>query len=373
MKRLFCILAAGLLCCAALTGRTARAEEKPVTGSAVIEAETGMLIGGENCDLPLPAGSQVKLMTVLLTARAVAAGSLTTETEITAPAAAQKQDGAVIWLTAGERMTVRDLLSGVIIGNANDAAYTLACAVSGTEEAFVGSMNAAARDMGLSGTVFADATGLSPESRCTARGLCLIGRELLRFDFLSEPFRTRRAFLRGGKTELNAENALLSDYDGIRGLKAGHGAASGFTLTAAAERGGMTLVSAVLGAPDRDSRFSAVRALFREGFSGWHVTTPDFSAEFMRPVRVTGGLSRAVIAEPEKLLAVTAKNGVQVSCEVILPAYAEAPVRRGDRLGTAAFCCGDTLLYEIPLLAAEDVPARGFLDSAKILLANMFK
>lgn len=373
MKRLCCLVLAGLLCCAGLLRQTVLAAEPSAAVSALVEAETGMCIGGEQCDLPVPAGSQVKLMTVLLTARAVAAGRLTPDTEIPAPAAAQEQGGAVIWLTAGERMTAADLLRGVIIGNANDAAFALACAVSGTEAAFVREMNAAAADMGLTGTVFADATGLSAESRCTARGLCLIGRELLRYDFLAEMFRTRRAFLRGGKTELVSENPLLRGFDGTLGLKDGHGAASGCTLTAAASRGGVTFLAAVLGASDAEQCGAACKKLLRAGFSGYHVTTPDFAAEFLRPVRVTGGLSRAVIAEPDGLRAIAAKNGCEITCTVILPAYAEAPVLRGDVLGTAAFYCGDTYLYEVPLRAADSVPVRGFWDSAGILLANMFK
>lgn len=373
MKRLLCMLLAGLLCCAGLLRQTVFAAEPSAGVSALVEAASGMCIGGTQPDLPVPAGSQVKLMTVLLTARAAAAGDLPLDRMISAPAAAQEQDGAVIWLTVGEQMSVRDLLAGVIIGNANDAAYTLACAVSGTEAAFVRDMNAAAQEMKLTGTVFADATGLSAGSRCTARALCMIGRELLRYDFLSEMFRTRQAFLRGGKTELDSENTLLRSFDGILGLKAGHGQASGCTLTAAASRGGVTFVAAVLGASDAEQCAAAGSRLLREGFSGYHVTTPDFSAEFLRPVRVTGGLSRAVIAEPAGLRAIAAKNGCEITCTVILPAYAEAPVQRGDRLGTAAFYCGDTYLYEVPLLAADSVPVRGFRDSAGILLANMFK
>ena len=370
MTRILSVFLAFLLLCAGLPHAAA---ESDLPAAALIEAQTGMCIGGTNCDLPLPAGSQVKLMTVLLTARAAASGKFTPDTLISAPAAAQKQDGAVIWLTAGEQMSVRDLLKGVIIGNANDAAYTLALAVSGSEERFVADMNAAAADMGLTGTVFADATGLSAESRCTARGLCLIARELLRFDFLSEMFAARRDFLRDGKTELVSENALLRSFDGILGMKAGHGTASGYTLTAAASRGGMTVIAAVLGETDSDARFSAGSRLLRSGFSDYRVTTPDFSAEFLRPVRVTGGLSRAVIAEPAGLRAITAKNGCEITCTVVLPAFAEAPVQQGDVLGTAAFYAGDTYLYEVPLLAADSVPARGFRDSAGILLANMFK
>ena len=127
--------------------------------TALAEAQTGMLLDGRNADLQVPAGTQTKLMTVYL-----AAEQLDPDAQITVPAAAERYPGATVWLRAGEKMTVRDLLKAVIIGNANDACMALAHAVSGSEQAFVDDMNAAAFTLNMRQTRFADCTGISAEN-----------------------------------------------------------------------------------------------------------------------------------------------------------------------------------------------------------------
>jgi len=352
-----------------------RADGEPAHtySSVLMEATTGTVLGGTDSDLPLPVGTLTKLMTVYLTAQAVAEGTLTPDLSVTAPPAAQAQQGAVIWLTGVEQMTVTDLLKGVIIGNANDAAVTLACRIAGSEAAFTAQMNQTAAALGMHCTRFADATGLSGENISSAHDIGLLCCALLRHDFLLPMFSTWRDFLRGGGTELVSENTLTRTYEGILGMKAGHGSESGYTLAAAAERGGMRCVAVVLGCDDADERFTLAKQLLANGFSGYYVTTPDFSAEFLMPPAVHHGTASAVMPQTGALRAIAAPNGAELSCTVILPKYIEAPVFAGQTLGTAAFYCADTLVFEVPLTAAEDVPKRSFAASVALLLDNLFK
>ena len=375
MKRMICIFFSWML--AFSMNLTAYAENEMPQGStlctALVEAQTGMLLRGEQSDLPVPAGSQTKLMTVLLTAQAVESGKLSAEGVIRVPAAAEGAPGATVWLRTGEEMTLTDLLKAVIIGNANDAAIALACAVSGTEQGFVAEMNAEAFSLGLRNTRFADCTGLSPENITTAYELALLSRALLRYSRLTPIFTTWRDFLRGEETELVSENRLVRSEKGILGMKAGHGEDCGYTLSLAAERGGMQCIAVVLGCNEADTRFSVGRQLLETGFSQYTVTTPDFSAEFLRPVTVRHGMSAAVSAESGALRAAAVPSGESLTCSVILPEYLEAPVQKGDIIGEIAFYSGDTLLYESPLTAAEDVPYRGFSETLCLLLGNLFK
>ncbi len=369
MKRIFAVLLALLLM---MPLRAAAAEQTRYV-SALLEAQTGMLLGGSDADVPVPAGSQTKLMTVYLTAEAMDAELLSAETLLTVPAAAERYPGATVWLRAGEKMTVSDLLKAVITGNANDACITLAYAVSGTEQAFVNDMNAAAFALGMRQTHFADCTGTAAENITTAGDLALLCRALLAYDFLTPLFTAYCDTLRGGETELVSENRLTHDYEGVLGMKAGHGTESGYTLTLAAERDGMRMIAVVLGCDDRDSRFSDAKKLLSEGFAGFTVMTPDFSAEHLKPLPVRGGTADAVLPETAELLSVAAPKGSSISSVTCLPAYITAPVRRGQVLGTAAVYCGDTLLYEIPLTAADDVPRRGLRETAVLLLRAMFR
>lgn len=349
------------------------AENTPSTHAAVLmEAGTGTVLEEKDGDVQLPVGTMAKLMTVWLTAEAVAEGKIAPETPVTAPQAAQEQKGAVIWLTAGEKMSVLDLLRGVIVGNAGDAAVTLAYRLAGSEEAFVRDMNAAAFSLGMRNTRFVDAAGNSPENISTAHDLGLLCCALLKVEWLTPVFTTWRSFLRDGATELVTENTAVRTVEGVLGLKAGHGEESGYTLALAAEQNGIRCVAVVLRCEDKNRRFTIGKKLLTRGFTGYSVTTPDFSAEFMQPLRVRHGTQQAVLLHADALRAVAAPNGAALSCTVVLPMYAEAPVRAGQTLGTAAFYCGDTLAFEIPLTAAESVPRRDFFAAWQTLVAKLF-
>lgn len=343
--------------------------------TVLLEARTGQVLTETNGDAVLPMGTMAKLMTVLLTADAVACGQLSEDTVVTASPAANARKGASIWLMPGEKMTVGELLQGVIVGNANDAAVALAEAVSDTEQAFVMDMNARAFDLGMRSTVFTNADGTpDPAQVTTARDLALLCRELLTHSFLLPYLTTWRTFLRGESTELVNENTLTRTYEGMLGIKAGHGEDTGYTLALAAQRDGMVCIAVVLGCPDEKERFAIGKTLLSAGFSGYQVTTPAFADEFLHPVEVHGGTASAVQLTAEQLRGITVPSGqAALRTVVVLPVYADAPVRQGQRLGTAAFYAGDTLLYETALVAAEDVPQMTISAAFLRLLDNMLK
>ncbi len=341
--------------------------------SVLMEVQSGMILGGTDPDTALPIGSLTKLMTVYLAAEAVTEGKFTLQTLLAAPPDAQKQQGAVIWLTGGEKMSAEDLLKGIIIGNANDAAYTVACKLAGSEEMFVREMNAAAFSLGMRDTRFSDCTGQSEANISTAADMARLCCVLLKYDFLIPMFTTWRTFLREGKTELVAENKLTRTYENLTGFKAGHGDACGYTLAAGASRGGLSCVAVILGCDDESERYTYAKNLLANGFSNYRVTTPDFAGEFLHPVAVHGGKSGAVTVEPDTLCGIAVKNGTEITCETVLPKYVNAPITKGQNIGVTAFYCGDSQVYEVTLRAAESVAKREFVDSFTMLLENLFK
>lgn len=372
MKRLFAIVLSMLLIPRLFVSADETSPAPHTYSSVLTEARTGMVIGGTDSDLPLPIGTLTKLMTVYLTAEAVAEGRLTPDQTISVSPAAEGYPGATVWLRGGEKMRVTDLLKAVIIGNANDACIALAYHLSGSEENFVMEMNAAAFSLGMRQTRFADCTGISDENIGTAADLALLCRALTAYDWLTPVFGTWRDFLRDGETELVSENTLTRTYDGIRGMKAGHGDASGYTVCIAAQREQLCMIAVVLGCDDENERFTYAKNLLETGFSSYYVTTPDFSAEFMQPIAVRRGTANAVMPETGELLSIAAPKDERISSVVVLPAYLEAPVYKGQQIGTAAFYCGDSLLYETPITAAEAVPRRGFRETLKKLFLSLF-
>ena len=341
--------------------------------TALIEAQTGMCLGGDEPKRVVPVGSQTKLMTVYLTAEAIAAGRLGMDEQVTVAPSAEGAPGATVWLEAGEQMTAGDLLKAVIIGNANDACIALACRISGTEQQFVMEMNAAAFSLGMRHTRFADCTGLSAENQSTAHELGLLCRALLPYDFLHGSWTAWREFLRGDATELVNENRLTKGYAGLCGFKAGHGDASGYTLTLAASREGLCMIAVVLGDPDADARFDTAKTMLHDAFRDYYVTTPAYSAEYMKPVKVRRGTADAVILETGELLSVALPKGEGISSVTVLPRWIEAPVQKHAAVGAVAFYSGDTLICEVPLCTAEAIPRRRFADTLRMLLAALFR
>lgn len=349
--------------------------EIPAAAYALMETETGTLLLESHSGDRLACGAMAKLMTAYLAAEQVEQGNWTADTVLTATDAVTGTKGAVIWLTAGEEMTVGDLLKGLIVGNANDAAVVLAVAAGGDAETFVMDMNARAFDLGMRDTRFASPQG-SPDDGAytTAADLARLCCALAKQDCLREYFRTWRDFLRGDATELVNENTFARTDETSIGFKACHSESEGWSIAAGAERNGMQCVAVALGCGDTDSRFALAKQLLRKGFAGWKVVQPGFSGEFLYPVQIRGGVERAVLAEPGRLKAlVIPRSCGELETVMVLPGYLRAPVRKGQKLGSAAFYQGDTLLYETDVVAADAVRERNFCDALEQITVKMLK
>lgn len=358
------------------TDFSASAEEAPDNSAAYIlmECSTGRVLNEKNSREKLPTGTMAKLMTALIAGEMLESGQWQTDTPLTASDCVDGKKGAVIWLLPGDVMTVEDLLKGLIIGNANDAAAVLAEKISGSEEDFVMDMNARAFDLGMLDTRFTSPEGYDDEKGySTAYDLGLLCCALSKLKCLSAYFTTWRDFLRDGATELVNENTFARTYDGMIGWKASHTEMSGWCIAAGAEKNGMECAAVVLGA-DEDSRFSIAKQILKEGFSKYTLTLPGFSSEFMKPVTVRGGLSSSVDVEAKNLSGlVVPKSSPGLKSVLILPNFVSAPVEKGRKIGSIAFYNGDTLLLETDLIAKEDVEAVSIKSSVQKLLGKLFK
>ena len=376
---------AALLCCGVLLfwwllpgspAAVSAAEEPeiPAAAYALLEAETGTVLLESHGSDRLPCGAMAKLMTALLAAEQLEQGAWTTDTVLTATDAVTGTKGAVIWLTAGEEMTVGDLLKGLIVGNANDAAVVLAAAAAGDTKQFVMDMNARAFDLGMRDTWFTSPQGDTDTSYTTAADLGRLCCALAKKTALQPYFRTWRDFLRGEATELVNENTFSRTDETSIGFKACHSEAEGWSIAAGARRNGMQCVAVVLGCGDTDSRFTLAKQLLRKGFAGWKVVQPQLSGEFLYPVQVRGGVERAVLAESGPLKGlVVPRSCTELETVMVLPRFVQAPVRKGQKLGHAAFYQGDTLLYETHVAAADAVPVRDFWDALYQITVKMLK
>jgi len=362
MNKIISLLTVGVMLAAMMGKKTA---EKPSCKAYVlIEASTCAVLEGENPDQQLECGYMSKLMGLLLVAEDIEAGKLSLLEEVTAPQAVYGTKGAVVWLEPGDRMTVEELLKSVIIGNANDAMLTLACACEGSEEEFVSRMNSEAFDLGLRNTAFYGACGYQGDhDRTTARELAVICAKLSEHEILRPYFTTWRDFVRSGQTELVSENTLTRTYDRHMGFKACHSDEEGYSVAeGGAGASSSVFIAVVLGAPDAETSMKTAKDLINRGLSEYKVTATMFPEEMLRPMKVKGGTELAVelgLASQSSL--VIPRSVGELRTVTVIPEYINAPVEKGQRLGTAAFYSGDTLVWETDIVVKESVPRLTYL------------
>lgn len=340
----------------------------------LMEAETKTVLEANNSDMQLNAGYLSKLMALLIVADDIEAGRYSLETSVTASQSVTGTRGAVVWIQAGDAMTVEELLKSVIIGNANDAMTVLAEKSSGSVEAFTMRMNSAAFDMGLRDTTFYSPYGYYDErEHTTARDMAMICAELSKYKFLQPYFSTWRDFVKEGSVELVNENTLSRTYSRHIGFKAAH---SDESLYCIAEGGrsenGTAFIAVVLGAEDEDTSFSTAKKLCNTGFNEYKVTMTMFPDEMLIPVKVKKGKDFAVAVKLERQSTLVVPKGArELQTVTVLPDYVTAPVKKGQKIGAAAFYNGKTLVYEEDIIAAESVSELSFKYVLKKLLLNM--
>lgn len=335
------------------------------TAKAVLlaEASTGNVLIEENADTPLPIGSLAKLMTAYLTAKAIDSGQLQLDTILTAGESVTGLGGASIWLQAGDKATVDELLSGLLIGNANDSAEVLARAISGDTKTFVMDMNASAFELGMRSTWFTSPQGFDdPNAHSTARDLSHLACAVLECDVLSPYMTTWRTVIREDSTpaDLVNENTFTRTMEHCKGLKASHSPECGQCLMVASEQNGMTCIAIVLGCEDSDERFSIAKRLLKNGFANYKVTVPAFSEEFLQPLTIKGGTENAVLLEVAELPALAVSGEEQLETVIVLPEFMQAPVKKSFPVGMVYFYHEKTLLCEVPLLTADSVEKMTF-------------
>jgi len=240
--------------------------------SIVIDAETGTVVSESNADSPHYPASLTKMMTLYLIFEALDKGRIRLDTELPVSDHAADQSPTKLGLSAGETIAVRDLVLGLVTRSANDAAVVAAEWLAGSEEIFAERMTAKARALGMSHTVFQNASGLpDPDQITTARDLAKLGRALYRdFPTMYPYFATREFIFRG--VVITSHNHLMDRFDGMDGIKTGYIRASGFNLAASAVRNGRRLIGVVMGGESAHARDLQMAALLNAGFSR---TAPD--------------------------------------------------------------------------------------------------
>lgn len=353
MKRRLAVLLIALL----LLPRFAFAEQAkdvPAQAAYLFEANSGRVLYAKNENERLPMASTTKIMTALL---AVESGRLT-ET-VAVPDEAAGTEGSSMYLKAGETISLSDLVYGLMLTSGNDAAVAIACFLDGGVEPFAAHMNARAEQLGLTGTHFVNPNGLhDPDHYTTAKDLAILGAAALGNPFFAEIAATQYHRTSGSNPHtLKNKNRLLWEYEGGIGVKTGYTKAAGKCLVFAAERGGMKLVGTVLNCP---SMWNTAKSMLDAGFSDYRVKE-FLSRETVFSIPVENGVKKALSAAPIRGILYPTETGGEEAYSVETAFGAcRAPVRAGEQVGTASLVRNGTVVFTVPIVAAETVDAAGF-------------
>jgi D-alanyl-D-alanine carboxypeptidase (penicillin-binding protein 5/6) len=353
------LLAALALLSLAVAPARAQEDDPPAItapSAIVVESSTGDVVYERAADKRRAIASATKLMTALLTIESAELGEEVVASDYVAAPIESK-----LSLRPGERMSVADLLRGLMLESANDAAVTLAEHVAGTRSAFVRRMNQRARELELRNTRFSNPIGLDEAGNySSARDLALLAIALRRHSFVRKVADRTSATLSTGYRErtIRNRNTLLTKDRRVNGLKTGHTAMAGYVLVGSRSRRGVTLVSVVLGTPSIAARDSDTLALLKWGADKYRriepvtrgalVGTPEI--EYRRGATMTLVTGRGVRR--------VVRSGAEISVRDIgIPDTVAGPIRRGQRFGRREVRADGKLIAAVPVVASSGVPA----------------
>ncbi len=323
--------------------------------AVLIEAQTGQVVYEHNAYKQRSMASTTKIMTSLLALEAhMPSMQITVTDEMVAV------EGTSMGLLAGDTVTLKDLVYGMLLASGNDAANTVAYVLGDSPEDFAKLMNERAAVIGMTQTNFVTASGLdSEEHYSTAYDMALLAREAMRNPEFRSICNARNKKLRYGNPPylrtLTNHNRLLNIYEYAVGIKTGYTKKSGRCLVSAAEKDGVLLIAVTLNAPDD---WNDHIKMYDYGFSRISSAEID-SNEIDVSLPVVGGKSTAVkLKFAEIPRAVLPESGAAVQREVYLKAFEYAPVSTGDVLGEAVYRVGDKEICRAAIVAAESVMCR---------------
>lgn len=319
---------------------------------------------GERLAARAPASSRAIASTTKLMTAFLALRDLPLDRRLGVPAYPALPAESIAGLVEGERLTVRDLVVAMMLPSANDAAATVATGVSGSEEAFVAEMNAAAAELGLSRTSYANPIGLDdPLNYSTAADLADLTLELRKDRTFREIVAMPEATLRSGSIErvVVTRNTLLLADPSVDGVKTGHTTEAGYVLVASAKREGVPLVSVVLGAASEAARDAETAELLDYGYALYEERSAFRRDEELvaRPVSYEDA---PLVLLAKRPLPVVAREDQVVDAEVEAPPILEGPIDRGERIGKATVTLDGELVGSVPLIAARAVAEPTWVD-----------
>jgi D-alanyl-D-alanine carboxypeptidase (penicillin-binding protein 5/6) len=342
----------------------------PIIGAKsylVIDSTTGHEIAALNADEPLAPASLTKIMTTYVVFSALKQGQITLEEEVTVSEKAWRTEGSRMFIEVGTRVTVQELLFGMIVQSGNDASVALAEHVAGSESVFAEMMNQHAAAIGMLSSHFQNATGLPAEDhRTTARDLAILAQAMVEEFPEYYKWHSIKEYTYNDIKQSN-RNKLLWRDDSVDGLKTGHTEDAGYCLVASAKRDNMRIISVVLGTSSTKARADGSQALINYGFRFFETRLLFKAGEEISNARIwksANEYSRLGVLED---LYITVRRGSyeKLESKLDIPAIVVAPIATGQPVAELSISLEGEELLNTPLRALDDNPAGSFWQRTK--------
>lgn len=336
------------------------------TSAIMIEASTGEILFQKNKDEKLAPASMTKMMSMLIIMEEIENGNLKWDEMITTSERASSMGGSQIFLKAGEKMSVTDLLKGIAIASGNDAVVALAERISGSEESFVKRMNAKAKDLGLKNTNFVNSTGLTEDNHySSAYDMSLIAKELVKHEKILEFTSTYEDYLRKDTKSpfwLVNTNRLVRFKEGVDGLKTGFTKEAGYCLTATMKKDNMRLITVVMKEEDANKRSADTSKMLDYGFNVYMVQTILDEKTTIEKQKVELGKKLTTEIVPKESITILNKKNEEIKNITYKTNINKiiAPVKKGDKVGTI------DIIEEGKVISTIDATVKENIEKANI-------
>ena len=331
----------------------------------LMEASTGQVVYEKNCDERRPPASVTKVMTLLLIFDALKDEKIHLTDEVTVSEYAASMGGSQVFLEPGEVQTVDTLIKCISVASANDACVAMAEYVSGDENAFVEAMNQRAKNLGMKNTHFVNCNGLDTDGHeTTARDIALMSRELITkyskiYEYCNIWMEDITHTTKKGTTTfgLSNTNKLIRHYEYATGLKTGSTGKAKFCISATAKKEDVELIAVIMAAEDSKTRNKDAVTLLNYGF-GKCQKYAENTCKTEKAVPVRRGIEKQVKTKQKNPYIYVDTTGADLSGmkrRVRLKKELDAPVKKGEKAGTAEYYLGDKKIGSVDIVAVQDI------------------
>ena len=354
--------------------------EKKTTASLIGDANSGALFIAENIDEALPIASISKLMTFFLVKEKIAEGKFKLEDKVKVSVTASSEEGSSLDLKAGEEISVKDLLDGLMIVSGNDAAVALAELVGETESKFVTMMNEKASELGLKNATFTNASGLTKngqDNKMSTRDIFTLSKTIIeKYPEVLEYAKTTVLEQPSRNFKKESTIPLVGEVEGVDGLKTGHTDEAGYCLVSTMKikkgESEFRIISVLMGAKTKADRAQYMKDMLNYAKQNIETRKLIDIEKFTKKVDVKSASNGYVELVPKEDIERVSMKGINYTTEVNV-GEVKLPLKKGDKVGEILIKNSNEVIATVDLVAKEDYSKAGLLSRTVRLIKTIFE